>query len=239
MVMNLPSSLLSNSQAFLSFLEDWQAGLPVISLTENVPDPEKAAIISVDVTNGFCVEGVLSSPRVARIVSPIVDLFNLSWEYGIRNILLSQDTHEPDAVEFSSWPPHCVRGTLESETVVEIKSLPFYNQMRIIEKNSISTAANTGLNEWLSRHADIDTFIIVGDCTDLCTYQVAMDLRLDANANQKQRRVIVPADCSDTYDYSIESAQSFGGLPHPGELMHAIFLYHMALNGIQVTAHIR
>ncbi len=104
----------------------------------------------------------------------------------MRNILFLQDTHEPNAVEFGAYPPHCVRGTEEAETVEELRALPFFKQITIMEKNSISSGLNTGLNEWLFRHPNVDTFIVVGDCTDLCTYQLAMHLRLDANARQLQ-----------------------------------------------------
>jgi nicotinamidase-related amidase len=172
---------------------------------------------------------------VAGIVEPIASLFTSAWGQGVRQIVLCQDTHEPDAVEFSAWPPHCIRGTYEAETVDFFKALPFYNQLIVLPKNSISSTTNTGLDVWIVSHPDFDTFIVVGDCTDLCTYQLAMQLRLDANARQLTRRVIVPANCVDTYDYSIEAARAQGGLPHPAELMHAIFLYHMALNGIEVV----
>jgi hypothetical protein len=80
--------------------------------------------------------------------------------------------------------------------------------------------------------------MVVGDCTDLCTYQLAMFLRLDANARQKARRVIVPADCVQTYDLPVEIASGLGALPHPGNLLHAVFLYHMQLNGVEVVSEI-
>jgi nicotinamidase-related amidase len=98
---------------------------------------------------------------------------------------------------------------------------------------------NTGLNEWLAAHPGVDTFIVVGDCTDLCTYQLAMHLRLDANARQLQRRVIVPVDCVDTYDRPVAAAQQQGGFAHDAELLHAVFLYSMALNGVEVLLSIR
>ncbi len=97
---------------------------------------------------------------------------------------------------------------------------------------------NTGLNDWLQAKPEVDTFIVVGDCTDLCTYQLAMHLRLDANARQRHRRIIVPANAVDTYDRTVATAQQQGGLPHDGDLLHAVFLYHMALNGIEVVARI-
>ena len=233
-----PTPLTAQSEAFLTFLDQWAAALPSLSLAQVLTMPERAAILSVDVTQGFCNAGALASPRVGRIVGPIVSLFQSAWGHGLRHILLIQDTHEPDAVEFGAWPAHCVRGTTESQPVAKIRGLPFFNQLQVLPKNSISSSLETGLGAWMSTHPEVDTFIAVGDCTDLCTYQLAMHLRLEANARQLARRVIVPAACSDTYDRPLEVAQREGGLPHPGDLLHAVFLYHMALNGVEVVSAI-
>jgi nicotinamidase-related amidase len=231
-------SLASQSGPFLDFLDSWAAGLPVVALSAAIPDPAKTAIISVDIIHGFCYEGALSSPRVAGIVAPTVRLFERAWECGVRKIILTQDTHEPEAVEFAQWPPHCVRGTAEAETVQEFKTLPFFTEMLVIEKNSIASGLDTGLESWVKDHPEIETYIVVGDCTDLCTYQLAMFLRLDANARQIARRVIVPADCVQTYDMPVETARSLGILPHPGDFLHTMFLYHMQLNGMEIVGGI-
>ena len=231
-------SLASQSAEFLAFLEQWMDDLPVYKAGEVFAAPRRAAVVSVDVINGFCFFGPLASPRVAAIVDPIARLFTRAWDSGVRDLLLTQDTHEPDAVEFGQFPPHCVRGSAESEPVDAFKALPFFDAMVILEKNSISSGLNTGLDAWLDAHPETDTFVVVGDCTDLCTYQLAMHLRLDANARQLRRRVIVPRDCVDTYDRPVEAAQREGGLPHAGDLLHAVFLYHMALNGVEVAAAI-
>jgi len=231
-------TLMQKVGPFLEYLSNWQEGLPILSLNQAIPNPQISAILSVDVISGFCHQGPLASPRVKGIIEPIVSLLQRGWAKGVRHILLIQDTHEPDAVEFAMWPSHCVRGTPESEAVPEFQALPFFDRMVIIPKNSISSSLNTGLNNWLTTHPEVDTFIVVGDCTDLCTYQLAMHLRLDANARQLQRRVILPANCVDTYDLPVEVASQIGALPHDGELLHIIFLYHMALNGIVVVKRI-
>lgn len=233
------STLQQQAGPFYQYLETWMEGLPVLFLPEAMPEPKKTAIFSVDVIQGFCYEGPLSSPRIAGIVEPIRQLFERAWARGVRHIVLTQDTHEPDAVEFGQWPPHCVRGTAESETVAAFKTLPFFDQMVVFEKNSIASGLNTGLNRWIEEHPTVDTFIVVGDCTDLCTYQMAMHLRLDANARQLQRRVIVPADCVQTYDLPVETARAQGLLPHPGDVIHATFLYHMQLNGLEIARTIQ
>jgi nicotinamidase-related amidase len=231
-------TLAQQAGPFLDEIERWMGSLPALSLAHAMPHPERAAIVSVDVINGFCYEGPLSSPRVAGIVRPIRELFQAGWERGVRQIVLVQDTHDPHAVEFNQWPPHCVRGTSEAETVQEFKDLPFYGQMLTLEKNSIHAGLNTGLETWLGEHPELDTFIVVGDCTDLCTYQLAMFLRLRANALQLNQRVIVPVDTVDTYDLPVEAARQAGILPHPGNVLHAVFLYHMALNGVEVVKEV-
>ncbi len=231
-------SLKVESGDFLQYLEGWVSSLPSLGLAAAMPHVEKAAIISVDVIEGFCSQGPLASPRVGGIVDPIARLMRSAWGAGLRQIALVQDTHEPDAVEFGAWPQHCVRGTDESRAVAVLRNLPFFDQMSVFPKNSISSFMNTSLNAWITARPALDTFIVVGDCTDLCTYQLAMHLRLDANARQVARRVIVPADCADTYDRSVQAAQTEGGLPHPAPLLHAVFLYHMALNGVEVISRI-
>jgi nicotinamidase-related amidase len=231
-------TLAEKSKPFLDEVERWMGKLPALTLAQAAPHPERTAVISVDVINGFCYSGPLSSPRVAGIVDPIRELFESAWQYGVRQIVLVQDTHEPDAVEFAQFPPHCVRGTAEAETVQAFKDLPFYPQMHTFEKNSIHSGLNTGLESWLTEHSELDTFIVVGDCTDLCTDQLAMYLRLRANALQLRQRVIVPANTVDTYDMPVETAREVGAMAHPGDTLHGVFLYHMALNGVEIVKEI-
>lgn len=227
---------IDTSRPFLEYMGRWRRALPSMTIDQAYPNPEQAAIVSVDMVNGFCHEGPLASPRVRGLIPHVVALFERAWAHGLRQIVLSQDTHEPDAVEFGQFPPHCVRGTAESETIPEFQALSFFDRMTVFEKNSIQSGLNTGLNDWVAEHPGITTFIVVGDCTDLCTYQLAMHLRLDANARQLERRVIVPADCVDTYDLTVDVAASMGAVPHDAELLHHVFLYSLMLNGVEVVA---
>lgn len=226
---------MSDPRPFVQYLDQWLAGLPASSLPQLIAEPSGVAIISVDVINGFCHEGALASPRVRGVIEPIVRLMRQAWEGGVRHFLLTQDTHEPDAVEFGSFPVHCVRGTREAETVPELTRLAFFDRMHIFEKNSIDSALGTGLDGWVDAHPEVDRYIVAGDCTDLCVYQLAMHLRLEANARQRKRRIIVPADCVETYDLPLEVARSVGSVLHDADLLQRVFLYSMALNGIEVV----
>lgn len=230
-------SLRDHSAGFIDYLEQWLGHLPSVPLASVVDHPDHTAVLCVDMINGFCTIGPLSSPRVQGIATPIAALFTAAHRLGVRHFVLPQDTHDPQAVEFSHYPAHCVRGDAQSHTVPELAGLPYAGDYVVIEKNSISSSENTVLDAWLNAHPQLDTFIVTGDCSDLCTYQLAMHLRLRANARQVSGvRVILPADCVQTYDTPLDVAAKLGIPPHDGDLLHAIFLFNMATNGVEVIA---
>lgn len=232
-------NLAQTSVPFLNWLADWEADLPSVQLSDLIAGkPTHVAVMCVDLVVGFCYEGPLASPRVAGIVPPIVALFQKAHAAGVRHFVLTQDSHPPDAVEFGAFAPHCVTGTRQAEMVPELLALPFANDFIAFSKNSINSAIGTGLEAWLEAHPEVNTFIVVGDCTDLCTYQLAMHLCLRANALGLQQRIVLSADCVATYDLPLETAEELDILPHDGDLLHAVFLYSMALNGVEVVAEV-
>jgi hypothetical protein len=112
--------------SFLAHLDDWIQNLPTKELKELVVKPEKTAIISVDVIKGFCSIGPLASPRVAGIVDPIVALMQRTWDGGVRHIILSQDTHEPDAEEFGACLPIVFVGQTNPKPWRKSVDCPFF-----------------------------------------------------------------------------------------------------------------
>ena len=229
----------TGNKPFLDWLARWQESLPEVSLEAVISDPDRVALVSQDLLKGFCNQGPLASPRSASIVPGVASLFQRVHDLGGRHFLLLQDTHAPDAVEFSAFPPHCVAGTVESETIDELNDLPFSNLFTVLPKNSISSSVGTGLEAWLEDHPAVTTFIVVGVCTDICVYHVAMFLRVRANVlGQREARVIVPADCVQTYDMPVKTAVELGAFPHDGDLLHSLFLYQMALNGVEVVGRL-
>ena len=236
MVKHVRSKLAGHANDYFGFLEGWLEDLAY----HEVKRPDQTAILVVDITNGFCNEGALASPRVKAIIRPIVALLKNAWNNGVREFYLLNDNHEPDALEFRAFPPHCIRGTAESKPVRELLDLEFFPYMQLIEKNTLSSTLETALLEVLHAKPSLTDFIIVGDCTDLCVYQLAMALRFDANARHAgDVSVIVPEDCVATYDMPVELAQHVGAAPHPGDVIHAVFSHHMALNGVSVVKSVR
>lgn len=188
--------------------------------------------------NGFLHFGPLASNRVQSLARPVTDLFRAAWDHGIRDFVLCQDTHHPSTPEFDAYPPHCLDDSAESETIPELANLPFAGSFTIVEKNSLSPSIGTVLDGWLDANPQVTTAIVVGDCTDLCTYQLAMYLRMRANAlNIQGYSVIVPMNAVDTFDIPHTDSHAASNA-HPADFFHSVFLYHMAQNGIDIVASI-
>lgn len=236
----LSEHFLTQATQFLYELMIWERDLPSLSWNDLVEEAQqgKVALFSVDMINGFCHEGILASPRILGVIPAVVTAFKGAYASGVRDFVLAQDCHSPNAVEFAAFPPHCQVGTSEAATIPELAELPFSNLYNVVEKNSLSAFHATHLGQWLEEHRDLSVAVIVGNCTDLCVHQMAMHLRLHANAHNLNMRVIIPENTVQTYDTPIETAKQIGALPHDGDFLHLTFLYHMRLNGIEIVREI-
>ena len=237
----LPQNFLEHATEFLQAIMDWERNLSSLSWDDFVAEAQqgKVAVFSVDMINGFCNEGALASSRVHSIIPAVVATFKGAFALGVRNFILAQDCHTPDSVEFADFPPHCQVGTGEAATVSELAQLPFADLFTIVQKNSLNAFHGTQLGEWLQAHRDLRAAVVVGNCTDLCVYQMAMHLKLYANAYNLPLRVIVPENAVQTYDMPVKTAREIGALPHDGDVNHLMFLYHMRLNGVEVVREIK
>ncbi|MEW9077734.1 isochorismatase family cysteine hydrolase [Terrisporobacter glycolicus] len=184
-------------------------------------DLNKTGLFIVDMNNGFAKEGVLSSPRVEKIINPIADFGKLICS-KINTIVAFTDTHNEDDVELKSYPAHCLRGDKESEIVKEILDI---NNIEILEKNS--TNGFFVMN--MEKYKNLDNFIVVGCCTDICVYQFVLTLKTYFNQNNLDKNIIVPVNLVETYDID---------MIHSGDFFNTVFLNSMMQNGINVVKSI-
>ncbi|MBI3955200.1 cysteine hydrolase [Candidatus Gottesmanbacteria bacterium] len=227
-------SLKYNSQ-FLDWLAEWKNSLPSIVLSKLLINPDRTALVSIDMVNGFCHQGSLASEKVKFIIPEVVTLMKKLNNSGVTRFLLFQDTHDVKAEEFKAYPPHCIKSSAESQTIPEFLNLPFADKFEVFEKNSVSPFQYTQFSVWLAKNKQIDTFIIVGNCTDICIYQAVLELKTEANSQNIARRIIIPENCVATFETSLDTARKIGAMPHDSTLLHDIFLYSMRLNGAEVV----
>lgn len=211
-----------DSQKVLREITDRLDQVPTLHLDEL--EREETALVIVDVVNGFAKEGILSSPRIYGIISPIADLLKKFKEKSMRAIVFA-DAHSPDSVELKSFPQHCLLGTYESEVVEELQKIGGYT---LFPKNSTNGFLEKDFADWYAQHDEIKNWVITGDCTDICILNFALTMKNDCNRRNKESRVIVPLNSVDTYD-------SPG---HDGDFMNLAALYIMLNQGIELVRSI-
>lgn len=191
--------------------------------TENISnlDLSKTILFIIDMNNGFAKQGSLYSPRVEKLINPIEN-FAKHICSKLNRIIAFTDSHTESSIELLNYPTHCLKDSIESNIVDELKYIP---NLEIVEKNSTNSffaLNNIGFE-------NIDNIIIVGDCTDICIYQFAITLKSYFNQNNIDKNIIVPMNLVDTYD-----------IPniHSAELLNIVFLNSMIQNGINVVKEI-
>lgn len=187
-------------------------------------DKRNTALIIVDMVNGFAREGALNSPRVESIIPAVAELSEACDKLGISKIAFA-DSHTEASPEFQSYPAHCIKGTFEEEIVDEIKSIGGY---KLIHKNSTNGFLEEEFQLWLKNNRNVDTFIITGDCTDICVQQFSITLKTWFNMQNRKSRIVVPINAVETYDLGV----------HYGELMNVTAFYNMIINGVEVVKQI-
>lgn len=195
--------------------------LPSLRLEQLIED--NAVLIIVDMINGFVSEGPLASPNIRAINDSIAELARACSSNGIPVAALA-DCHTLSSPEFSSFPPHCLEGSAETELTDELRSI---GSITRIEKNSTNGMLEPRFKEWLREYGS-GTYVIVGCCTDLCIQQLALTLKTSFNRANSTSRVIVPSSCVATYDLGF----------HDANLTGYMSLYNMMLGGVELCSSI-
>lgn len=180
----------------------------------------KTELFIIDMNNGFAKSGLLYSNRVNNLISPIVD-FTYNVSDKIKKTTAFIDSHTKDSIELLSYPSHCLKDSIESDIIDELKSI---KNIHIIPKNS--TNAFFVLDD--VDFKDTENIIIIGDCTDICIYQFAITLKSYFNQNNMNKNIIIPTNLIDTYDSQT----------HPADLLNLVFLNSLIQNGINVVSKI-
>ncbi|MEG0823986.1 MAG: isochorismatase family cysteine hydrolase, partial [Erysipelotrichaceae bacterium] len=157
---------------------------------------QEPLVIVVDMVNGFIKEGAMSDLNIMRIVPNIKLLLEKIPSYFI------VDKHLEDAIEFKSFPIHCLEGSSESNIIDELSS---YNILYpSVYKNSTNAIFAKDRDDEHKFNFDIldkyKSLIIVGCCSDICVLQLAIGLRTYYNQCNKEMDVYVPINCIDTYN---------------------------------------
>lgn len=220
--------LIKSCAEVIGSIADNMERLPELDLkdfAEKGGGEENTVLIVVDMVNGFAREGALKSDRVEALIPEIERLSRMCDSLGVRKLAFV-DCHTEASQEFGAYPPHCMKGTSETELVEELKQIGGYI---IIPKNSTNGFLEPEFQEWLKKNDNVHNFIIVGDCTDICVEQFSVSLKAFFNIKDMASRVVVPVNAVDTYDLGL----------HNADLMNLLALFMMMGNGVELVSGIK
>ncbi|KGN03024.1 isochorismatase [Clostridium novyi A str. 4570] len=186
---------------------------------------ENTALVIVDMVNGFAKKGNLMSSRINNIIPSVLNTTNICYERGFK-ILAFNDEHSEESIEFNEYPIHCLKGAWESELIDELKK---FEDIKIIGKNSTNGFMEEEFQSWISLNENINNFVVVGNCTDICVMQFVMTLKSYFNKKNEDVNIFIP----------IDSVETFHSKEHNGDLMNIFAIYNMSINGVKIMSNIK
>lgn len=188
---------------------------------------DNTVLIVVDMIKGFVEEGILSSPRVKAMSKNLLELNKNMIDF---EKIFFIDSHYKSSTEFNAYPEHCLAGTKEEELIDGLKaSVDNGEKITIVKKNSTNGFHAKIFKEWLDNKIEvIENYIVVGCVTDICVLQFVLSLKTYFNEVNKDKRVVVPANCVETFDIP----------DHNGDEMNLFALRMMKSNGVEVVQEI-
>ncbi|OOM76203.1 isochorismatase family protein [Clostridium puniceum] len=211
-----------STKTLMNILESFNK-LPVLKISELVGD---TALIVIDMNNGFCNCGALYSSRIQALIPEVSRIAHeFSKNEDIPVVIVNED-HTKDSIEFNARPIHCVRGSEEAKIISELDDIE--NKV-VVGKNSTNAFVSEKFKQVVAKlhMKGIRKFVFIGDCSDICIFHAAISMKTFFNEHNEEVEIIVPISAVDTYDLDIAN--------HDGDLMNVVFLYSMMDNGIKVV----
>ena len=181
----------------------------------------KELLVVVDMVNGFVNEGVLGDKKINKITPYIVGLVKHAKSKGI-DVVAFRDCHSKNDPEFKLFPPHCIKGTSESELIPELK--PFANYMIDIPKTTTNGFKTTKFQQLILKEK-YDKIFVVGCCTDICVKDFTESYLSFIKRNNLNTKIFVFEDACYTFDAP----------NHNAEQTHKRAIYNMAQKGAVVV----
>jgi nicotinamidase-related amidase len=153
-------------------------------------------LIMIDMLKGFLDKGPLADPSIKQIIPENVKWIKKFIAEG-KPVLSFQDAHDHNALEFENYPPHCLKGTKESELVDEL--MMFEDHMIKIEKNTTNGFFAPGFQKFLTENPDLNKITITGCCTDICVMNFAITMKTYCQTIKKPIEIIVIEKAVDTF----------------------------------------
>lgn len=154
---------------------------------------------NIDMNNGFVNFGAMANPAYNALVPEQLRIIKkMEEEQGITDFIL--EGHGKDALEFESYPEHCVLGTPEADLIPELITYQNNPNVYTFYKNCINGMLNLSVQEQLKRLKNLKEIIYNGVCADLCVMDFARTNARYLDQINKKVKLFVVKSTIDTFD---------------------------------------
>lgn len=153
----------------------------------------------IDMNNGFVNFGPMANPKYNDLVpeqQALIEMFREEDE--LVNFIL--ENHDKNALEFVSYPEHCVEGTEEAKLIPEFQDEENKPNTRTYYKNSINGMLNRTLQDDIKALEKLKMIVLAGVCGDLCVMDFGRTLLRYLDEINHDLKVFVVKSCIDTFD---------------------------------------
>ena len=157
------------------------------------------ALFIIDMNNGFVNFGPMANPKYNDLVpeqQALIEMFREEDE--LVNFIL--ENHDKNALEFVSYPEHCVEGTEEAKLIPEFQDEENKPNTRTYYKNSINGMLNRTLQDDIKALERLKMIVLAGVCGDLCVMDFGRTLLRYLDEINHDLKVFVVKSCIDTFD---------------------------------------
>lgn len=156
-------------------------------------------LYNIDMNNGFVNFGAMANPKYNELVPEQLRLIQkMRKEKGIVNFIL--EGHEADALEFQTYPEHCILGTEESLLIPELVQEQNQINTYTFYKNCINGMLNLDVQEQIKRLKNLKEIIYSGVCADLCVMDFARTNARFLDQINHEAKLFVVKSTIDTFD---------------------------------------
>jgi len=181
----------------------------------------KELLVVIDMVNGFVNEGSLADKKINKITPNIIQLIESAKEKGIK-IVAFKDCHTMEDKEFEVFPPHCLKGSSESDLIPELKK--YEDDMIMIEKNTTNGFETDEFADIIDKES-FDKVVVCGCCTDICVNAFVTSYVNYNKENNLNTKLVVVEDACYTFD----------GKDHNAEEMHKESIRNMEEQGAKIV----
>ena len=157
------------------------------------------ALFMIDMNNGFVNFGPMANPKYNDLVPEQLALIEMFREEDeLVNFIL--ENHDKNALEFVSYPEHCLEVTEEAKLIPEFQIEENKPNTRTYYKNSINGMLNRTLQDDIKSLKKLKMIVLAGVCGDLCVMDFGRTLLRYLDEINHDLKVFVVKSCIDTFD---------------------------------------